>query len=240
MSLRKPLEDADVVVSAVQGFAGPGHVSPASVDRDGNANLVAAAEAVGADVVLVSVAGASPLSPMELHRMKYAAEQRLRASRCRWTIVRPEAYTETWLEVMDQTAGASGRPLVFGRGDNPISWVSVRDVAALVVRAVDDDRLRGQVLGLCGPEPMTLMQLAQVYMDHRRSAGHARRVPRPVLHLVAGTVGRVKPELGRQARAALAMDTLPAAHDTVTRDRFPDLPRVTVAEVVSALPVPTR
>jgi len=34
----------DVVVSAVHGFAGPG-VSPASVDRDGNIQLIAAAHA---------------------------------------------------------------------------------------------------------------------------------------------------------------------------------------------------
>lgn len=33
----------DVVLSAVHGFAGPGGVSPASVDRDGNMHLIKAA-----------------------------------------------------------------------------------------------------------------------------------------------------------------------------------------------------
>jgi hypothetical protein len=55
-----------VVVSAIHGFAGPGRVTPASVDRDGNANLVAAAKAAGADVVLMSVVGAAPDHAMEL------------------------------------------------------------------------------------------------------------------------------------------------------------------------------
>lgn len=239
-SLREPLAGADVVVSAVQGFAGPGAVTPASVDRDGNIHLVETAEVTGADVVLVSVTGASPESGMELHRMKHAAEQRLRAGRCRWTIVRAEACVETWLEVLDQTAGGSGRPLVFGRGDNPVAWVSVDDVAALVVRATEDATLRGEVLEICGPEPLTLMQLAQAYMDHHGFSGMPRRVPRPMLHLMAGTVGRLKPEIGRQARAALAMDALPLANDTATRRVLPDLPRRRVSDVVAELPVGAR
>jgi NADH dehydrogenase len=39
---------AEVVVSAVQGFAGPGDGSPATVDRDGNMHLIQAARAAGA------------------------------------------------------------------------------------------------------------------------------------------------------------------------------------------------
>src|SRR3954447_1621564 len=41
----------DLVLSAVHGFAGPGGVSPASVDRDGNLHLVEAAANAGADLV---------------------------------------------------------------------------------------------------------------------------------------------------------------------------------------------
>lgn len=76
-SLEAPMEGVDVVVSAMHGFAGPGGVTPQSVDRDGNIHLVDAAERVGADVVMLSVIGASADSPMELMRMKSAAEERL-------------------------------------------------------------------------------------------------------------------------------------------------------------------
>jgi uncharacterized protein YbjT (DUF2867 family) len=61
-SIRQALRGASIVVSAVHGFAGPGRVSPASVDRAGNANLISAAAREGADFILVSVAGASPLT----------------------------------------------------------------------------------------------------------------------------------------------------------------------------------
>ena len=234
-TLGKPMEGVDLVVSAVQGFMGPGGVTPQSVDRDGNTHLVEAAERVGADIVMVSVIGASPDSPMELMRAKYAAEERLRSSGSAWTILRPEAYAETWAQLIERTAGRSHRPLVFGRGDNPITWVSVADVAALVERAVADDTLRGRVLEICGPEAVTLTQLAEMVMAQHGWTGRPRHVPRPVLHAMANTVGLLKPEVSRQARAALAMDELPTTDDTTLRREFPDLPCTPVSHVVAAL-----
>jgi NADH dehydrogenase len=234
-SLEKPMEGVDVVVSAVQGFMGPGGVTPQSVDRDGNIHLVEAAERAGAHVVMVSVVGASPESPMALMRAKYDAEQRLRASSCPWTIVRAEANAETWAQLIERTAGTSHRPVVFGRGDNPITWVSVADVASLVERAVLDETLRGRVLEICGPEPVTLTGLAEMVMAHHGWAGTPRHVPRLALHVMADTVGLFKPAMALQARAALAMDELPTTSDTKLREEFPDLPRTPVSEVVSAL-----
>jgi len=234
-SLRGPMEGVDLVVSAVQGFAGPGGVTPQSVDREGNIHLIEAAERVGADIVMISVIGASPESPMELMRAKYAAEQRLRSSTCAWTILRPEAYAETWTALLEQTAGRSQRPMVFGRGDNPITWVSVADVAALVERAVVDATLRGRVLEICGPEPVTVTRLAEMIMAQHGWTGKPRHVPRPVLHAMANTVGLLKPEMALQARAALAMDEFPTTNDTALRIEFPDLPCTPVSQVVAAL-----
>jgi uncharacterized protein YbjT (DUF2867 family) len=92
----------DTVVSLVHGFVGPGRVSPASVDRDGNINLIAAAGSVGATVVLVSIVGVSATHPMDLFRMKYEAETYLRASAVPWTIVRATAVHGA----VDRCAGA--------------------------------------------------------------------------------------------------------------------------------------
>jgi NADH dehydrogenase len=233
-TLAQAMTGADVAVSAVHGFAGPGGVSPASVDRDGNAHLVDAAKAAGADVVLMSVHGASADNPMELHRMKYSAEQRLRASGVPWTIVRATPFTELWIELFEQTARRAGRPLVFGRGDNRINFVSVGDVAALVELAVTDKSLRGSVLDIGGPDNLTFNQLAGAVQTAAARAGYARHVPRPMLRAMAATVGRFKPALGRQARAALAMDTEDLAFDaTALHRRFPTLPTTTVAEVLA-------
>ena len=87
-SVERALRDAGTVISAVHGFAGPGRVSPATVDRAGNANLIGATARTGASFVLVSVVGASPGHPIGLFRAKHAAESTLRASGIPWTVVR--------------------------------------------------------------------------------------------------------------------------------------------------------
>jgi NADH dehydrogenase len=72
----------------------------------------------------MSIVGASADSPFELFRMKHAAEAHLAASGVPATVVRATAFIELWLDLLRTTAGSSGRPLVFGRGNNPINFVS--------------------------------------------------------------------------------------------------------------------
>jgi uncharacterized protein YbjT (DUF2867 family) len=233
-TLSAAVADSEVVVSAVQGFAGPGGVTPASVDRDGNANLIDAAQAAGADVVLMSIIGAAPDSPFELFRMKHGAETALAASGVPNTIVRASAFLELWIELLRQTAGRAHRPLVFGRGQNPINFVSVRDVAALVERTVTDHQTRGQTLEIGGPENLTFSELARMVARTDGGTKEPRHLPRVVLHLMANSVGRLRPGLGRQARSALAMDSYDLTFDAEPlRRRFPELPFTTAADLLA-------
>ncbi len=87
-TLEEALKGVDAVVSAMTGF-GPGAPGPKAVDYEGNLNLIRAAEAAGVRrFVLVSIHGATADHAMELWRMKYRAEEALRASRLDWVIVR--------------------------------------------------------------------------------------------------------------------------------------------------------
>jgi uncharacterized protein YbjT (DUF2867 family) len=176
-SLAGALRGAGTVISAVQGFAGPGGVSLASVDRAGNAHLVDAAARIGAAFVLVSVVGAAPGDPMELFRAKHAAEEMLRASGIPWTIVRGTAFMETWGTIMARPLQASGRIPVFGRGDNPVNFVSATDVAALVSHAATAHRLRGQILELGGPGDLTFNQVAAILQETTGRRGAVRPHP---------------------------------------------------------------
>jgi len=195
------LAGVSVAVSCVTGFPDQ---SPTGVDLAGNVALFNAATRAGADVVLVSVLGASPQSPMELFRIKYAAEEHLRRSGAPWTIIRPDAFEETWVQILEQTAGRRGRPVVFGRGDNPFAWTPVDAVAAQVVRAVLDPELRGRIVDVKGSDPRTLEQLARGVMLAHGWQGEPRHVPRAALHLLALLPGQP----GRMAKASLAMDVL--------------------------------
>src|SRR6266550_3144312 len=212
-SVLRAMDGVDTVVSAVHGFGGLGGNSPESVDFRGNANLIDAAAAAGAAVVLMSVVGASLAGPMELFRMKYAAEQYLRSGAVRWTIVRSTAFLETWIGLLEQTATKSGRPLVFGRGDNLINFVSATDVAALVEHAVIDPSLRGRTLEVGGPQNLSLNQLAAAIQQAAGRAMPPRHVPRAALRTMALALKPVKPTIARMARAALIMDTADLTFD---------------------------
>jgi NADH dehydrogenase len=232
-SLDPALAGVVTVVSAVHGFAGPGHVSPASVDRDGNINLIDAAAAVDAAVVMMSVVGASANSPMELFRMKHSAEDHLRASGTPWTIVRATSFLELWISLLEQTAGRSGRPLVFGRGHNPVNFVSVTDVSALVERVVTDASARGCTLEIGGPQNLTFNQLAAAVQERARRTKKPRHVPRAMLQIMATVLKVPKPELARQARAALVLDRADLTFDpSPIHRRYPGLPATAAADLL--------
>jgi NADH dehydrogenase len=224
----------DIVVSAIHGFGEIGNVSPASVDRDGNRNLVEAAVAANAAVVLLSIVGASAEHPIELFRMKHAAEEHLLASGAPWTIVRATAFAEFWLDLLDQTAGASGRPVVFGRGDNPINFVSVSDVAALVERAVVDPSARGGIFEIGGPQNMSFNVLAAELQRASGRTAPPRHVPRTILRVLSGVLGPLQPNRARQMRAAIAMDTIDLTFAPPDLHRmFPEVPVTSLADILT-------
>ena len=161
--------------------------------------------------------------------MKYAAELYLEASGLDATIVRAAAFLETWTDLMQQTARRSGRPLVFGQGDNPINFVSVIDVAAVVERAVTDPSTRGRTLEIGGPQNLTLNQVALASQAASGRTTGPRHVPPIMLRLAAQTAGRVNPMVGRQVRAALAMDTTDlSAGPSAIRQTFSEIPTTTL------------
>jgi uncharacterized protein YbjT (DUF2867 family) len=219
------------VISAVQGFAGPGKVSPESVDRDANRNLIRAAVTAGVEhVVLMSVHGAAAGHPMSLFRAKYAAEQELLASGLEWTIIRPTAYLETWSGIIG--AGLErGKVQVFGPGQNPINFVAVADVAALVDLAVGDASLRRQTYELAGPENLTFSQLADRLVAASGRPAKIQHIPLPMLRAMALLARPISPAFARQAQAAVVMNSIDLI---ATPDpRLPIVPTTTLTDVLT-------
>ena len=232
-TLGAAMAGVSTVVSAIHGFGDIGGVSPASVDRDGNRRLIDAAAAVHAGVVLMSIVGASATHPMELFRMKHVAEEYLRGSGAPWTIVRATAFAEFWLDLLDQTAAGSGRPVIFGRGANPINFVSVSDVAAVVEKALVDPSTRGATLEIGGPQNLSFNELAEGLQRASKRTATARHVPVAVLRLLGTVLRPVQPHRARQIRAAITMDRIDLTFNaTEIHRRFPELPVTSLAEIL--------
>ncbi len=220
------------VISAVSGFGPMGSSTPETVDRDGNLNLIRASAGAGVGhFILISVQGAAADSPLPLMRMKFAAEQELIRSGLPFTIIRPTACLETYLEAIGGPLAKTGSTVVFGSGTVPVNFVSVRDTAALVRRAVQDPGPLGQLIEWGGPN-LTLNQLSEAL--HAGSAGKTRHIPVQALRMISVLARPFAPFLARVARAAVVMNTTDMSFDSGPgRARFPDLPWTGLAEAAA-------
>jgi NADH dehydrogenase len=225
--LTRSVEGVQTVVSAIQGFVGPRGTSPATIDRDGNRSLFQAAREAGVEhVVLVSVRDAAPDHPMDLMRMKHAAEVALERSGLAWTIVRPTAFMETWCDVLCRPLVERGRTVVFGGGRNPINWVSVTDVARVVELAVLDPAMRCRMIEVGGPEDLSMAEFVRVFQAVTGTAGRVGHVPLTAMRVGAQVMKLVNPALARQMQAGVIMDTRPQT-----------LPRQATDPVAAQLPL---
>jgi uncharacterized protein YbjT (DUF2867 family) len=233
-AVRRAVVGARTVVSAIHGFAGTKDTSPATIDRDGNRNLIQAAREANVEhVVLTSVRDASPDHPMDLMRMKYAAEQELKASGLAWTIIRPSSYMETWCDVLGRPLLEKGKTQVFGVGDNPINWVSASDVARFVELAIVDAGMRGEVIEVGGPENLSMTAFLDVFQREAGLGGKVGHIPRLAMRLTAIPMSLLNPGLARRIRAGIVMDTTPMAFDaSEARRRYPSVPVTSLEDVV--------
>ena len=230
------VQNAAAVISAIHGFIGTGSVTPESVDRDGNAHLISAAARNGAAFMLISAIGTAPDHPWELMRAKHAAEENLRQSGVPYAIIRPSAFTETWGTMMLSSLQTSGRIQVFGRGDNPSNFVSVIDVAALVEQVVTGERLGSREIDFGGPDTLTFNQLAALVQDVAGRRATVRHIPRPVLRAISHVARPLNPQLARQSRGAVVLDTIDMSFDPgPARREFPALPETSVREALKKL-----
>jgi NADH dehydrogenase len=170
---------------------------------------------------------------MELFRMKHAAEEQLRGCDTPWTIVRSTAFFETWVDLMAETADRAGRVLVFGRGDNPINFVSVADVAAVIDRVVADPDARGRTLEIGGPENITFREIAAAIQPAGPTVAPLH-VPRAALKAMSLLLRPLWPERARQGAAALALDVMDLRFDPAAiRARYPDVTLTSASELLS-------
>jgi uncharacterized protein YbjT (DUF2867 family) len=236
--LDEAVDDCNCVVSAVHGFIGPRGTSPASVDRDGNHNLITAATAAGTTrFVLVSTAGARADHPMSLHRMKYAAEQQLRASSLTSVIVQAAPFMETWQQIIGSKLADGGPALVLGPGHNPINFVSADDVAAFVVLSICGDPRIGSEITVAGPENLTFVQIAENLIARQGGSRAIKHIPLAALKAMSLLAQPFQPALARKARAAVVMNTTDMTLGPIPgRDAFPDVPATSIGDLPRRAP----
>lgn len=193
-SLVTALAGADALVVAI-AFNGYPMENPRrgetfeAVDAAGTERLVAAAVEAGVrHVVYISGAGAAPDAARSWFRAKWRAEEAVRGSGLRYTILRP-----TWLfgprDVALNRFLGFARFLPFvpmtGNGRQLLAPVFIDDLGAIVADALGDPAAADRVFEVGGPETMTMNDVVRTAL---RVAGRRRfllHAPESLLKVVA-------------------------------------------------------
>jgi NADH dehydrogenase len=234
-SIAHAMKGVRVVINAAQGgFRTSGGSTPASVDGEGSSQLLAAAQANGVEhFVLLSIYDVRPDHPLELWRFKYLAEEELKASGLAWSIVRSTAFMEWGAGAVGAPLLKTGKTLVYGRGNNPINFVSAHDVARLVELAIIDSTMRGRTVTIAGPENLTFNQVAETFQAVTGRTGTVNHIPLAVMVVMSKLMLVFKPALAREIGAGVFLDTADRTVDgPALRAHYPSIPVTTLTDLI--------
>lgn len=196
------------------------------VDRDGQLALVAAAREGGVrHFVYVSISpNYRELAP--LMRYKREVEKAVRESGMRWTILQPSNFMEIWLSPFLGWDFEKGRAMVFGSGAAPVSWISLGEVAAYCVLALEDPRMANRDVPLGGPEALPPNEVVRIFEEVSGRKYAVRRIPR----LIPAVLSRVVALLDERQASGMSLGAQSAGGDAIDSPLQRELP-VTLTSV---------
>lgn len=134
-------------------------------DVEGTSSLIEAAKANGvAQFIFTSIAvDEVPESPLKWANAE--VERKLKESGLVYTILRPSFFMEVWLGPAVGFDAANAKATIYGTGQNPISWIAVRDVAQFAVASLDHPAAKNATLRLGGPEALSPLEVVKIFEE---------------------------------------------------------------------------
>lgn len=152
-----------------------------TTDLDGVTNLIEAAKAKGVShFTYTSFTGNMELD-CPLRNAKREVERRLEASGLEYTILRPSYFMEAWLTPVVGFDAANAKATIYGAGHNPISWISLQDVARFAVTSLDHAAAKSATLELGGPEAIPPLEVVKRLEQINGPAFEVQFVPEEAL-----------------------------------------------------------
>lgn len=141
----------------------PGVNDIQSVDCDGVIHLIEAAKAVGVKHFIHTSFSGNLNREFPLRNAKRTVEQHLKESGLVYTILRPSMFMEVWLSPAVGFDAANAKATVYGTGDQPLAWITLKDVAQFAVESLENPAARNRVLELGGPESLSPHQVIRIF-----------------------------------------------------------------------------
>jgi NADH dehydrogenase len=102
---------------------------------------------------------------------------------------------------------------LFGKGQNPRNFVAVEDVATVAIAILADDRFKGRIVDVGGPENLTNMDVVHLYEQLAGRAAQVRHVPLGLLKIVGPLLRPFHPGLSQVMHYSICLDTLDCTFD---------------------------
>ena len=168
VSLQEACKGVDAVISTVSSMPvsyQPGTNDIQTVDVEGVSNLIAAAQAAAVRHFIYTSFSGQIDSDFPLRNAKREAEQRLKDSEMVHTILRPSYFMEAWLDPGVGFDYPNAKVQIYGTGQNPISWISLGDVARFAAESLENPAGRNATLELGGPEALSPLQVVRLFEE---------------------------------------------------------------------------
>src|SRR5262245_7919082 len=136
-----------------------------NVDGTGQLNLVNAAAAAGVSSFVYVSFSQHIDRDFPFRNAKRAVERHLKQSPMAYTILRPTFLMEVWLSPIAGFDFLNARARIYGRGLNPISWISMDDVARFAVASAGTPTARNATFELGGPEAIGPLAAVRVFEE---------------------------------------------------------------------------
>lgn len=207
-SLAAACRGVEKLLMTAHAMAGRGANSSHEVDFLGNRHLLDAAHVDDVQhCVFISTRGAASNHPVDFFRYKFAIEEYLRRGTASYTILRPPPFMETWAAMIGDPIVKGQPATIYGRGENPINFISERDVVRFALIGLLDPGARNQTIEIGGPENLTLNQVVATYEAILGVTARVRHIPAPMVRLMTAVMRPFDPVISRLAMTACLLDT---------------------------------
>lgn len=94
---------------------------------------------------------------------KRAVERALKSSGMAYTVIQASYFMEVWLTPALGFDAANGMVRLYGDGNQPISWISYKDVARAAAAAIIEGTGRNMVVELGGPQALSPHEVVRMF-----------------------------------------------------------------------------
>ena len=134
-----------------------------TVDHRGQLALVEAAQQARVDRFVFVSFRENPQIQFPLAVAKRAVERALKSSGMAYTILQASYFMEVWLTPALGFDVAHRKVRFYGDGNQPISWISYKDVARAAAAAVTEGAGRDMVVELGGPQALSPREVVRMF-----------------------------------------------------------------------------